>query len=158
MPTPSVGMPESGMEQNELLNDVLIVMCRSLLQYAGQAWPWSTDGADALRNAVSELIAEQATRIEKLSSFLDSRGHIIDFGVFPDFTDLHYLAIGFVLPHVVENERAVVREIEAAQLRCADDAEGSALLAEILAGEKTTLARLEDLSRPTASVRAQSAA
>ena len=69
------------MEQNELLNDVLIVICRSLLQYAGQAWPWSSDGADALQNAVNELIADQGTRVEILSSFLDSRGYIIDFGV-----------------------------------------------------------------------------
>jgi hypothetical protein len=146
------------MEQNEILNDVLIVVCRSLLQYAGQAWPWSSDGADAARNAVSELIADQATRIEKLSSFLDSRGQIIDFGVFPDFTDLHYLALGFVLPHLVENQRSVVKAIEAALARCADDSEGSALLKEILAGERTTLGRLEELSRPSPSVRAQSAA
>ena len=146
------------MEQNELLNDVLIVMCRSLLQYAGQAWPWSSDGADALRNAVNELIAGQSARIEKLSSFLDGRGHIIDFGAFPDYTDLHFLALGFVLPHLVENQRSVVKAIEAALARSTDDTEGSALLTEILAGEQTTLGRLEELTGPTPSVRAQSAA
>jgi hypothetical protein len=146
------------MQQNELLNDVLIVMGRSLLQYAAQAWPWIRDGSDALQTALNEQIAAQGARIEKLSALLDSRRVWIDFGAFPDFTDLHYLALDFVLPHLVENERGVVKAIESAIPRCADDAEGAALLTEILAGERSTLARLEDLGRPKSSLAAQSAA
>jgi hypothetical protein len=146
------------MEQNDLLNEVLIVMGRSLLQYAGLAWPWTSNGSDSLRTAVNELTAAQSSRIAKLSAFLDSRRYTLDFGSFPDFSDLHYLALAFVLPQLIENERSVVKAIEAALARCTEDAEGAALLSEILAGERSTLARLEELSGPAPSVRAQSAA
>ena len=89
---------------------------------------------------------------------LDERGWTIDFGVFPDYTGLHFLSLDFVLPHLVENERAVVREIELALPKCAGDAEGSALLAELLEGERATLAKLEELTRSKPATPAQTAA
>lgn len=146
------------MQQNELLNQVLVVMGRSLLQYSSDAWPWTGSGSTAPRAAVEALTAEQNSRVQRLAELLDGRGWTIDFGVFPDFTGLHYLSLAFVLPHLVESERAVVREIESALPRCAGDPAGSALLNEILPGERATLARLEELSRSKPTAAAQSAA
>jgi hypothetical protein len=146
------------MQQNDMLNQVLVVTGRSLLQYSAESWPWTGSGSTTLRSAVEALIAEQGLRVGRLAELLDSRGWTIEFGVFPDFTDLHYLSLVYVLPHLVENERSVVRQIEAALPQCAGDAEGTALLAEILAGERATLAKLEELSRSQAAAPAQSAA
>jgi hypothetical protein len=136
------------MQRNEPLNDVVIVMGRSLLQYMGQAWPWTPGKSQSLRQALDELIVAQGARIARLTDLLDSRRWTIDFGSFPDFTDLHYLAVEFVLPHLAEDERSVIREIEAARSACSGDFEGQALLDEILAGERAALARLEQLARP----------
>jgi hypothetical protein len=146
------------MQQNELLNQVLIVMGRSLLQYSADCWPWTGSGETGLRGAVEGLIPEQTDRVRRLAELLDSRGWTIDFGVFPDYTGLHYLSLDFVLPHLVENERTVVKEIELALPNCAGDTEGSALLAELLDGERATLARLEELTRSKPATPAQSAA
>ena len=115
-------------------------------------------GSTAPRSAVEVLIAEQTVRVRRLAELLDGRGWMIDFGVFPDFTDLHYLSLDYVLPHLVENERSVVKQIEAALPQCAGDAEGTALLTEILQGERATLVRLEELSRSKPAAPAQSAA
>jgi len=146
------------MQQNEILNQVLIVMARSLLQYSAQAWPWTGNGSAGPRSTVDALVAEQSRRIGQLAELLDSRRWTVDFGVFPDFTDLHYLSLEYFLPHLIQNQRAVVREIESAVPQVAGDAEGSALLSEILQGERAALARLEELSRPQPATPAQSAA
>lgn len=137
------------MQQNDLLNQVLIVMGRSLLQYAPQAWPWIGSGSNGKQSAIDGLIADQRNRIQDLAEFLDARRWTIDFGAFPDFTNLHFLALDFVLPHLAENEQSVVNEIETAVARCGNDAAAAALLTGILAGERAVLAKLKDLSRPT---------
>ena len=111
-----------------------------------------------LRASVEALFADQKVRVGQLAELLDGRGWTIDFGVFPDFTDLHYLSLDFVLPHLVENQRGVIREIEAALPKCAGDAEGTALLTEILPAERTVLTKLEELSRSKPTAPAQSAA
>lgn len=133
------------MQQNENLNRVVIAMCRSLLQYTMEAWPW-TPGNSHLREPLDEMIDEQRGRIERLCNLLDARGWTIEFGVFPDFTDLHFLALDFLLPDVVVNQRAVVAEIDAIRARTADDPEGAALLTEVAAGERGMLSKLEGLS------------
>jgi hypothetical protein len=146
------------MQQNQRLNDVLIVICRSLLQFAAEAWPWTRETSNGALTDVDGLIAAQKTRIEKLSDLLDGRRWTIDFGAYPDFTDLYYLSLEFVLPHLVANQQAVVKEIEAALPQCAGDAEGAALLEEILHGERAALSKLEELTRPQPHAPAQSAA
>jgi hypothetical protein len=146
------------MQQNDILNQVLVVMGRSLLQYSADAWPWTGSGSTASRSAVEALIAAQSVRVRRLAELLDGRGWTIDFGVFPDFTDLHYLSLDYVLPHLVENERSVVRQIEAALSQCTGDAKGTALLTEILEGEHVVLAKLDELARSKPPTPAQSAA
>jgi hypothetical protein len=144
------------MEQNEILNNVLIVLGRSLLQYMEEAWPWTHGGnSDHRRAVLNELIDRQRADIQKLSDLLDARRCAVDFGAFPDFTDLHYLSLEFVLPHLIENEQAVIREIEAAKTQCASDFEGAALLDEILPGQMSILARLKELGRSASAVPAR---
>jgi hypothetical protein len=146
------------MQHNDVLNGVLVLLRRSLLQYSGEAWPWTASGANDPRAEIDRLIAAQSERVSKLADVLDGRRWTIDFGAFRDFTDLHYLSMTFVLPHLVENERRVVREIELALPACAGDSEATALVAETLVGESQTLTQLEQLAGPKPSPTAQSAA
>jgi len=146
------------MQQNDVLNQVLVVMGRSLLQYSVDCWPWTGSGEAALRAAIQALLPAQTERVRRLAILLDERGWTIDFGVFPDYTGLHFLSLDFVLVHLVENERAVVKEIELALPKCVGDAKGSTLLAELLEGERATLAKLEELNRTKPATPAQSAA
>jgi hypothetical protein len=104
------------------------------------------------------LIAAQAERVRKLAELLDSRRWTIDFGAFPDFTDLHYLSLKFVLPHLVENEQTIVRELELALPECTGDSAATALVAEILVGESQALTQLQKLAGPKPNPATQSAA
>jgi hypothetical protein len=146
------------MQQNDVLNQVLVVMGRSLLQYSADCWPWTADSSAISRAAVETLMTEQSGRVRRLAEFLDDRGWTIDFGVFPDFTGLHFLSLDYVLPNLVENERGVVKEFENAIPRCTGDAQGAALLVEFLGNERTALARLEDLARAKSAAAAPNAA
>jgi hypothetical protein len=145
------------MQHNDVLNGVLILLRRSLLQYAGEAWPWTGSGSSELRAEIDRLIAAQGDRVRKLAELLDGRRWTIDFGAFPDFTGLHYLSLTFVLPHLVENERTIVREIELALPECAGDSAAIALVAETLVEESQALTRLKQLAGPQPTA-AQSAA
>ena len=146
------------MQHNDVLNGVLVLLRRSLLQYAAEAWPWtgSRDGEPLAE--VDRLIAAQAGRIGKLAELLDSRRWTIDFGAFPDFTGLHYLSLTFLLPHLVENEQTIVRELELALSACSGDSAATALVAAILAEESQALAELRRLAAPKSSATTQSAA
>jgi hypothetical protein len=150
--------PGFSMQHNDVLNGVLILLRRSLLQYAAEAWPWTGSGSSEQRAEIDRLIASQSQRVSRLAELLDARRWTIDFGAFPDFTDLHYLSLKFVLPHLVENERTIVREIELALPECAGDSEATALVAEILVGESQALSRLQQLAGPQPSATSQSAA
>ncbi len=146
------------MQHNDVLNGVLVLLRRSLLQYAGEAWPWTGSGSTEPRADVDALIASQAERVRKLADLLDDRRWTTDFGAFRDFTDLHFLSLMFLLPHLVENERTIVREIELALPACAGDSAATALVAETLVGESQALTELERLAGPKPNATAQSAA
>ena len=146
------------MQHNDVLNGVLVLLRRSLLQYAAEAWPWTGSHSAALRAEIDQLIAAQSERVRKLAELLDGRRWTIDFGAFPDFTDLHFLSLTFVLPHVVENQQRIVREIELALPACAGDSAATALLAETLVGESQALSKLQQLAGPQPSPVAHSAA
>jgi hypothetical protein len=143
-----------GIQHNDVLNGVLVLLRRSLLQYAAEAWPWTGAGPSELHVQVDRLIAAQSERVRKLVDLLDARRWTMDFGAFRDFTDLHYLSLAFLLPHLVENQQTVVSEIERALPQCAGDSEATALVAEILVGESQALSELQQLvakqTRPAA--------
>ncbi len=146
------------MQHNDVLNGVLILLRRSLLQYAGEAWPWISSGSAEPRAEIDRLIAAQSDRVGKLADLLDGRRWTIDFGAFRDFSDLHYLSLTFVLPHLVDNERTIVREIELALPACAGDSQATALVAETLVGESQALTELERFAALKPNTTAQSAA
>lgn len=140
------------MQHNDVLNGVLILLRRSLLQYSAEAWPWTGSGSGEPRAEIERLIAAQGERVQKLAELLDSRRWTIDFGAYRDFTGLHYLSLAFLLPHLVENEQTIVRELELALAACTGDSAATALVGEILVGESQTLAELKRFvaAKPTA--------
>lgn len=127
------------------LNDLLVDLGRSLLQYADESWPWSPGAAQ--EREVRELAAQQREHVLSLAELLDARNWTVDFGGYPtDYTDLHFLSLGFFLPRLAEAQSAVVAELDEAVHRCADDAEAVELLRQILAGERAIAQKLTALA------------
>ncbi|MEX2138637.1 MAG: hypothetical protein WD894_05210 [Pirellulales bacterium] len=150
MPLPSEPDP------NQALNQVLITLHRSLPMYISFADPWVAYGNEEPRRVLNRLVADKQEYVGRLTTLLDSRRYTIDFGEFPmDFTSLHDVSLDFLLKQLIEHQRREVEAIENRLGRLARDAEGGALVGEILTNSRRHLQSLEGLSRQAATANAE---
>jgi hypothetical protein len=141
-------------DTNETLNQVLIELGRSLLMYVQEAWPWTSKDGVAEQKEIAQLAQRRREHVADLVELLISREAAIEFGVYPvEFTDLHYIALDYLLTLLVESEQQVADCIaKAIRNSAAADPEASHVLEEILTGEKDTIARLQDLAKARSPV------
>ncbi|MBI1345013.1 hypothetical protein GC163_01850 [bacterium] len=137
------------------LNDLLVDLCHSLLQYVAETSPWAKQPETAF--TIEKLAVQQQRHISRLVDLLQMRHWTIDFGTYPsDFTDLQYLSVEFFLPRLVAAQSTLVAELDEAVHTCVDDAVAVALLRDILAGEQDILTQLQQLHPQPATVVATS--
>lgn len=109
---------------NDRLNDLLIDLGRSLLQYVGESWPWASEDEAAEGTAVERMVAEQRESVLQFAALLDDRGHRIAYGQYPsEYTSLHYVALDYLLDQLVDDQQYLADELAAAALDSADDAD-----------------------------------
>ena len=134
-------------QHNAALNDALIALRHSLLQYAGEAWPWSDPATDADYRTVRELVERQESYVARIAELLVARHWTIDFGMYPaEYTDLHYVALDYMLRLLVESESVVLNVIEETLRQCADDIEAYRLLQDAATDQREIVARLRSLA------------
>lgn len=134
---------------NDELNQLVVSLGRSLLQYVGECWPWTRNSAEAERAALHTLIQRQQQCCAALIEMLSSRNASIDMGAYPtDYTDLHYVSLDFLLSQLIANERVLIGELEQALADsiAVRDNEAHELVEQLLGLERENLAALEDLS------------
>ncbi len=133
--------------RNDELNTLLINIGRSLLQYVGECWPWSAADAQDEQRIIRELMQRQQNHIVWLTDLLAARRTPIDFGTFPtEYTDLHYVALGFLLDQLVTAQEMLVDGVDDTLKFCSDDREAVAYLEQIAAGERHILDELKKLA------------
>ncbi len=140
-------------QHNAKLNQLLIDIGRSLLQYVGHCSSWSSRSDAALAAEFPSLVATQQEHVGQLSELLTERRWSIDFGGFPaTYTDLHFLSLKYLVKIILTNQKAVLAELEEASHTCVDDPEAAALIAEILTSERQITDRLQSLAKPAVAV------
>jgi hypothetical protein len=140
---------------NEALNQVLVNLDKSLLSYVSEAWPWTSNGEAAVQPKVAELVARRRENVARLADLLIAREWPIEFGAYPTaYTDLHYVALDYLLALLVEDEKQVATGLEQAVGAAAGDAEAAELLRAILAEERDASSQLQALARSRSPVRA----
>jgi hypothetical protein len=150
MPLPSE--PDS----NQALNQVLVTLHRSLPLYLSFADPWVAYGSEEARRILNRLVTDKQEYVARLTTLLDARRYTVDFGEFPmDFTSLHDVSLDFLSKQLIEHQRREVQAIETCLGRLADDAEGRALVEEILANSRRHLQSLEGLTRQATTANAE---
>lgn len=138
---------------NAKLNELVVDLGRSLLQYAAEVSPWAKTGA--LADEMARLAARQRESVGKLVDLLASRGWFVDFGVYPtDYGDLHFLSWNYFVPKLQQSQEALVAELDEAVHTCIDDAEAVMVLREVLEEERQVATALTALLSPSAPVTA----
>jgi hypothetical protein len=139
---------------NVKLNDLLIALSRGLLQYVGECWPWTGLEDATVHRQIDELIARQQRGIAHLADLLARRNWPVDFGAYPtEYTDLHYVALDFLLSQLIESEESLVAELERSLVVSHGDADAASLIEDILAGEREIVQKLRALTMARAAGR-----
>jgi demethoxyubiquinone hydroxylase (CLK1/Coq7/Cat5 family) len=130
-----------------LLANVLRRESLSVLQYAGEAFPWSrAEDRDAVLE-IRRLWAEDRERIGELTRFLHkSRIRPPFIGTFPSgFTTLNFIGLDFLLKKLIDDQKRAIRDLEADVSSIASP-EVREPLQHMLDTKKTHLPILEQLS------------
>ena len=129
------------------LNNLLIRIRCSLIQYAGESWPWSAD--PAAQTVVLQVVEEQKTLVARLAALLEKRGHWIEWGVYAtEFTSLHYVSLKYLLGRLTVSQRELVVAGRAILKESVGDQEASSLAGEILATLEREQLALDRLNTP----------
>ena len=138
-------------QHNSKLNQLLIDLGRSLLQYVGQCSSWTSRSEAAMAEQFCKLVELQEEHEAELADLLTERRWTIDYGGFPaKFTDLHFLSLKYLLKLIVQDQKAILSELEDASHICVDDPEAAALIDSILRSERHITERIESLTKPAA--------
>jgi hypothetical protein len=130
-----------------ILQGALVRESRSLLQYAGDSFPWTTAGENAALPEVRRLIDEQLQGAEELARFLTRHRVPLPYlGQYPmAFTEVNYISLDHLLSLLAEDERGGLAALEAGQTGL-HDPEAHAQLARLIQRKRDRLATLEKLA------------
>ncbi len=145
-------------QNNEiLLNNVLIQMACSFLQYVGESWPWVSLEGSSIELQVRALAARQRQNVGEIVALLTNREQYIDFGSFPtEYTDQQFLSLEALASRLKVSQKLICDRVSDAitSLATAGDAEGAELLKVVDSHENHILKSLGEIERDLAKVKA----
>ncbi len=142
----------SDSQSNAALRQLLVSIGRSLLQYTGESWPWTAAGSESSRQTIEQLVARQQMHVARIAGLLSERESFVDFGTYPtDYTDLHYVALGYLLDQLIADEESLISQLTDATTACADDPEALEVVESALSDERDAVAKLGELSESAAA-------
>ncbi len=132
------------------LNNVLIEMARSFLQYVAESWPWVRPDGQSVENQVLVIAERQRQDVADIASLLNEREHFIDFGSFPtEYTDLQFIALQALFVPLHNSQATVLASIANAleQARTSGDTEAETLLTAVEIRQKEAAVALKELQQ-----------
>ena len=138
---------------SSLINELLIQMHRSLLQYSAESWPWASSADGSVQQQVMELAGQQEQAVKKMVDVLASRQYRIDFGVYPHaYTSLHFVSLEYFLGRLKESENALLSDLNAVSSQFTGDPEGAELAQSVIATQQQVVEGLKNLNLQPAVV------
>jgi hypothetical protein len=142
-------------DTNTVLNELLVILHRSLPMYISDATPWVAYGSEQAQQALNRLVADSRESSARISALLAERRHTIELGEFPmTFTGLHDVSLDYLIEHLIVHQKRDLHRIEALSQRLAGDLEGQAVARQVLANVQGHVEALEALqAQPTGAKR-----
>jgi hypothetical protein len=90
-----------------VLQDLVRRASRSMLQYIGEAYPWTPDTNTDLLAKVRAVIDEEEAAVEGLATFLRKKRIPIGYlGSYPqNFTNLNFVSLNYLMPRLLDWQR-----------------------------------------------------
>jgi hypothetical protein len=97
-----------------VLQDILRRESRSALLYADEAYPWTTVSEEKALASLRQIIAAERDAVTRLGQFLVRQRIPLPYlPPFPvSFTTINFLALDYLLPRLIEQERQLIAELE----------------------------------------------
>lgn len=138
-------------QDNEiLLNNTLIQMSCSFLQYVSESWPWVRLEATSIEEQVRVLAARQRQDVGDIVNLLSAREYHIDFGSFPtEYTDQQFLGLSVLIGRLKHSQKLICDRIASTlvSLETAGDSEGSEVLRTVGQHETDILKALGEIEQ-----------
>lgn len=136
----------------QVLNDLLIILDRSLAMYVSQATPWVGPADERARQTLENLVTDQKFYVDRIGDILVKHRYVYDLGEFPmTYTDLHDLALDYLLKEITRYHRRDIQAIERCVQKLAGAGEAETLAQEVLGNAKGHLEVLESLGPAVAA-------
>ena len=146
-------------QDNEiLLNNTLIQMSCSFLQYVSESSPWVRLEATSIEEQVHVLAARQRQDVSDIVNLLSGREYHIDFGSFPtEYTDQQFLGLSVLIGRLKHSQKLICDRISTTvvSLETAGDSEGSELLRVVGQHEADILKALGEIEQDLKPVAAK---
>jgi len=128
----------------DAINHVMNALRYSLASYLRFARPWIDASAQSIADTISNVAESHRQHVTRIGELLVERHGHVESRIFPSaFTGLNDLSIGYLIPLVIEDEKQIVRLVEASAPALEYDAEASELVAHIVVSAKLHLQILE---------------
>jgi len=137
-----------------LLQDILRRESRSILTYVAEAYPWTPSMEEKIWTDLQQLIAAEREAVASLGRFLVRRRIPLPYlPPYPaHFTTINFLALDFLLPRLIEQERQSIADLERDRTALKDPA-AQAEVEKLLTLKRGHLTQLEKMAatQPQAS-------
>ena len=132
----------------DVLNRLLAIHTTSFPTYLVCAGPWMNRGDEAASETLSQIVADEQTTADSVVQMITDLGGSVASSSYPMlFTDLHDLALEFLLQRLVEYQHHDITSIESCVADLADAPLSRALAEEALGAAKGHLESLEELTK-----------
>lgn len=130
-----------------LLQEILQRESRSVLTYVGEAYPWTRWAEEKVLTDLLQIIAAEREAVAGLGRFLVRQRITLPYlAPYPShFTTINFLALDFLLPRLIEQERRSIADLERDRAALKDPA-AQVEVDKLLALKRRHLPRLEELA------------
>ena len=136
----------------DVLNRLLAIHTTSFPTYLVCTGPWTHRGDEKSTETLSQVVADQHATADRVVQMITELDGSVASSSYPMlFTDLHDLALEFLLPRLVDYQRQDVVQIETCAADLADAPLSRALAEEALGAAKGHLESLEELTKQPSS-------
>ena len=141
-------------QDNEiLLNNTLIQMSCSFLQYVAESSPWVRLESNSIEEQVPVLAARQRQDVGEIVTLLTAREHFIDFGSFPtEYTDQQFLSLTVLVGRLIHSQNLICDRIASAivSLKTNNDNDAADLMTTVELHEREILKALREIEKDLA--------